>query len=86
MVLVDTASEAIYPVACSEKGCKPWVVEYVYGIINELGYLGVPIAMKCEAALVLKDIRRQVAARRTTATVPIYIPVRESKGNGAVDK
>ena len=27
-----------------------------------------------------------MAARRTTATVPTPVPVRESKGNGAVEK
>ena len=53
---------------------------------HELGYLGVPISMKCDAAPELREIRRQVAAKRTTATVPVDVPVRESKGNGAVEK
>ena len=53
--LVDNASEAIYAVACSEKGCKPWIAEYVYSIIFALGYSGVPISMKCDAAPERKD-------------------------------
>lgn len=41
LVLVDNASEAIYAIACSTKACTPWVVEYVYSILVELGYVGV---------------------------------------------
>ena len=85
-MLVDNASGAIYAVACSEKGCRPWFVEHVYSMIYELGYSGVPISMKCDAAPELKKTRRQVAAKRTTATVPIDVPVHESKGNGAFGK
>ena len=86
LVLVDNALEATYAVACSEKGCKPWIVEYVYSTIYESGYSGLPISMKCDAAPELKEIRRKVAAKGTTATVPIDVPVGESKGNGAVEK
>ena len=82
-MLVDNGSEAIYAVACSEKGCKPWIVEYVYSMIYELGYSGVPISMKVDLAPEHKEIRRQVAGKRKFATVPIDVPVRESKGHGA---
>ena len=68
------------------RGYKPWTVDYVYSMIYELGCSGVPISMKCDAAPELREIRRQVAARSTTATVPIDVLVRESKGNGAVEK
>ena len=37
LVLVDNASEAIYCVACSTKGCTEWIVEYVHSVIAELG-------------------------------------------------
>ena len=85
-MLDDNASEAIYAFACSEKGCKPWTVEWFYSIIYELDSSGVPIPMNCDAAPELKEIRRQVAAMRTAATVPIHVLARESNGNGAVEK
>ena len=81
LVIVDNASEAIYCVACSTKGCTPWVVEYVHNILSELGYSGMSISMKCDQAPELKEIRKQVAMRRSAPTVPIDVPVREAKGN-----
>ena len=54
LVLVDNASEAIYTVACSTKGCTPWIVEYVHSILFELGYAGVTVSMKCDGAPELK--------------------------------
>ena len=49
-------------------------------MLYELGYSGEPISMKCDGAPELKEIRRQVAAGRATAIVPIDVPIRESTG------
>ena len=86
MILVDNASEAIYAIVCSTKACTPLVVEYVHNILVELGYVGVTVSIKCDGALELKDIRKQISMRRTAPTVPIDVAVRESKGNGAVER
>ena len=43
--------KVIYAVACSEKGCKPWIIEYVYSMIYEFGDSGMPISTKCDVDL-----------------------------------
>ena len=55
-------------------------------VINELGYGGVKVAIKCDAAPGLRALRRMVSAQRSAPTVPLDVPVRESKGNGAVER
>ena len=55
-------------------------------IINELGYGGTRIAIKNGQAPELQRLKREIAARREAPTVPLDVPVKESKGNGAVEK
>ena len=86
LILYDNASEALYCIACSTKACTPWVVEYVYSILWELGYGGITVSIKCDQAPELKEIRKQVSMRRNSPTVPIDVPVRESKANGSVER
>ena len=86
LILVDSETEAIYAIAVSDKAAKPWVVEYVFSILVELGYAGVKVAIKHDAAPELRELRRQISIRRSAPTVPIDVPVRESKANGAVEK
>ena len=42
--------------------------------------------MKNDGAPELKELRRLVSAKRSQPTFPLDVPVRESKGNGAVEK
>ena len=73
-------------IALSSKEYKEWIAQYLVSFISELGYGGVRIAIKCDQAPELLKFRMQIAARMTAATVPINVPVKESKGNGAVEK
>ena len=50
LIIDDHASEAIHAIACATKACVPWVVEYVYSVLYELGYGGIAISMKCDRA------------------------------------
>ena len=85
-MIYDADAEAIYAVAVPDKSVVDWVVEYIYMVICELGYEGVKIGIKCDAAKELREYRRLVAAKRSKPTIPLDVPVRESKGNGAVEK
>ena len=85
LIVFDNASEALYALAVPDKACHAWVVEYVYKIVDELGYGGTRIALKSDNAKELMEIRRHVSAKRSAPTVPLHSPVRESKGNGAVE-
>ena len=67
-----------------DKRAHPWVVEYVTRVIAELGYGGTSVAIKVDGAPDLQDLRRHVMAKRSAPTVPLDVPVRESKANGAV--
>ena len=51
-------------------------VEYDHNTIDELGYPGVAIFMKCGGALEFKDIRRRDSTRKPAATVPIDVFIR----------
>ena len=86
LVLFDGDTEAIYAIAVADKTAKPWVVEYVHNVLVELGYGGVKVAIKVDGAKDLHELRRLVTARRTAPTVPLDVPTRESKGNGAVER
>ena len=76
----------MFVIALISKEYKEWLVQYIVAILSELGYGGTRIAIKCDQAPELQKIRREIAARRTAATVPLDVPVKESKGNGAVEK
>ena len=52
----------------------------------ELGYGELKIVIKCDQARELQELRRAVANSRSAPTVPIDVPVRESKANGAMEK
>ena len=86
LVIFDGDTEAIYAVAVADKTPKPWVVDYVAKVIEELGYGGIKISIKCDAAPDLRALRRFVSAKRSSPTVPIDVPARESKANGAMEK
>ena len=58
LVIFDADTEAIYAIAVPDKACRPWIVEYVFMVISELGYEGVKIAMKNDGAPELKELRR----------------------------
>ena len=36
LIDVDSAAGALYALAFAEKACKPWVVEYVFYVLNKL--------------------------------------------------
>ena len=38
------------PLQLRKKACKPWIVEYVFNLLKELGYSGVKVALKSDAA------------------------------------
>ena len=54
--------------------------------MHELGYGGIKVAIKCDAAPDHIALGRFVAAKRASPTVPIDVPARESKDNGAMER
>ena len=55
-------------------------------MIYEFGYGELKIAIKCDQAMELQELRRAVANSRTSPIVLMDVPVRESKANGGFEK
>ena len=85
-IFVDSETEAIYALAVADKACKLWAFENVSNVLSELGYVGVNVALKSDAAPELRELKKLGAAKRSSPTVPLEVPVRESKANGAVGR
>ena len=45
LILIDSETEAKFAIAVPDKAPQPWVVEYVIGVLNDLGYVGMKIAI-----------------------------------------
>ena len=86
LVLYDNETEAIFAVAVASKASKPWIVEHVKKVIYELGYDQLKIAVKCDGARELQELRRAIGNSREAPTVPIDVPVKESKANGGMER
>ena len=69
-------NEAVYAIAVAEAACKPWIVEYVFHALDGLGYSGVKVALKSDAAPELGELKKLVAAKRSSPTVPLEVPDR----------
>ena len=47
---------------------------------------GVKVALKNDAAPELRELKKLVVAKRSCPTVPLEVPARETKANGAVER
>ena len=56
------------------------------GFLSTLGYQACRIALKCDTEASIVAIRSAVARAREAPTVPINVPVRDSKSNGAMER
>ena len=74
LVLYDCETEAVYAIAAADKACKPWILEYACNLLKELGYSGIKVALKSDAAPALRGLKKLVAAKRSCATVPMGFP------------
>ena len=72
--------------AVASKECEDSLADYLKAVLDELGYGGCRVAIKCDNARELLKLRDAVSARRSAPTVPITVPVKESRGNGAVER
>ena len=68
LVLYDNETESIFAIAVHSKSTKPWIVEYVKNVLCELGYGEIKIAIKCDQARELQELRRAAAGSRSSPT------------------
>ena len=86
LIIYDDHSGSLYAVAVASKQYEDCLADYLKAILDELGYAGTRVAIKCDNAPELVRLRAEVTARRQAPTIPIAVPVKESKGNGAVER
>ena len=86
LVIYDDYSESLFTIAVPSKEYGGWLADFVKATIDELGYGETRVALKSDNAPELLKLRTEVAARRRAPTVPITIPVKASKSNGAIER
>ena len=86
LVVYDNETEGVFAICVPSKATRPWVVQYVKNVIYELGYREMKISLKSDGARELHDLWQAVAASRRHPTLPIDVPTKESKGNGAMER
>ena len=57
----------------------------MFNMLNELGYSGVKVALKSDPAPEQKQLKRLVAAKRSSPANPLEVTATESKANVAVE-
>ena len=85
LICYDDESESMYAVAVPSKSPTVWICTFMKHVIDELGYGGGRVAIQIDGAEDLKKLRREITTMRSAPTVPIDVPIKESKGNGAVE-
>ena len=82
----DRKSKAIiaHKVEAKGKG-NGWIVKRLIADLEELGYGGTKIIIKCDQENAIVEVQRELTRRRQGLTVPINSAVGDSKGNGDVE-
>ena len=80
----DNETERIFAVRFASKATKPGIVEFVLNMLYELGDSQLKIAIKCDGAKELQELRRALANSWESPTVPIDVPAWESKANAGM--
>ena len=86
LIAYDGCTGALFAVAVATKEHEDWLADDLEAALDELGYGGCRVAIKCDNARELLKLREAISARRTAPTVPITVPIKESRGNGAVER
>lgn len=69
-----------------KKGVIFWVIKALMGFIATAGFQACRIAIKCDNETSIVAIRNALMRAREAPTVPLNVPVRESKPNGAMER
>lgn len=80
----DTGAFKIY--RTMKKGVVKWVIDAIIKDLESMGYASCKICIRCDRENSLLAIRDAVSKKRRAPTVPLDVPVRESKSNGAMEK
>ena len=85
LIMFDNVLETIWALPVTAKGPSKAVVDWCVCKLDEAGYRGRPITLKSDGDAAVTSLRKAIAVARVGASPLIESPVRESKGNGAVE-
>ena len=85
LIMFDNVLETIWALPVTTKGPNKAVVDWCVSKLDEAGYRGQPITLKSDGEPAVTALGKAIAVARIGATPLIEAPVRESKGNGAVE-
>ena len=85
LVAYDENKDAFWALKIDKKGATKEVVKWCCDKLEDSGYIGVDIAIKCDQEPAIVDLRKAISAHRVGETVPISSPVRCSKANGRME-
>ena len=87
IVIEDRETGAIVAHMCSQKGPgDKWIVRRIGKDLEEMGYGGTRIILKCDQENPIAAVQQEVIKNRPdVATVPRHSPVGESQSNGRVE-
>ena len=87
IVIEDRKTGAIVAHMCSQKGPgDKWIVRRIGKDLEEMGYGGTRIILKCDQENPIAAVQQEVIKNRLdVATVPRHSPVGESQSNGRVE-
>ena len=87
IVVEDRETGAIVAHMCSQKGPgDKWIVRRIGKDLEEMGYGGARIILKCDQESPIAAVQQEVIKNRPdVATVPRHSPVGESQSNGRVE-
>ena len=86
LVCQDSYSGGVraHVVKCKGTGDE-WIVERTIKDIEEFGYGGCAVKLKCDQEPAIMDLQKSICNKRAAKTVPVNSPVGDSQSNGRVE-
>ena len=86
LVCHDSKSGGIKAHVVKSKGIgDTWIAGRIIKDVEEVGYGGCAIKIKCDQEPAIVDLQRMVGNQRRGKTVPVNSPVGDSQSNGKVE-
>ena len=86
LALFDNDTRAFKLYRTRRKGVVRWVIDAIIKDLETMGYANSKICVRCDRESSLMAIRKALTRKRKAPTVPLDVPVRESKSNGTMER
>ena len=87
LIAYDHSKSGLWALPVEHKGVQDdGVVKWIVDKLEESGYAGVPVTIQSDQEPAIMKLKQAVAVTRKAETPLIVSPVRESQGNGRIEK